>query len=168
MGDFFEEICVELCARICVAFTWMNLITAMLYISEKLFVRQRALIIRGGRLIQKILHIPEFLCVVTEEEPGMLDHDIRLAGTCLMFSYLVASPGIWCIIKVWDLIWNPLFFICAVANPICTSLVVWIMLILSKRERLRRTTSKGDQEVMDSSLEEDINSLWNGPTMVCV
>ncbi|KAI1094967.1 hypothetical protein F5B19DRAFT_393917 [Rostrohypoxylon terebratum] len=162
-----EELCAEFCVRICAASTWFGFITAILYISEKLFVRQRTWIIQGGRRIQKILHIPKCLCVVTEEEPGMLDHDIRKAGTCLIVSYLLTIPGIWCIIKERDLFWNPLIFIFVVVNPPCSSLVVWLMLILDKRERLRRLALKGDQEVVDRSLEEDISSLWNGPVMVC-
>ncbi|KAI0103113.1 hypothetical protein F4776DRAFT_668904 [Hypoxylon sp. NC0597] len=161
-----EECLGGLCAEICGRFVLNGLATAVLFIVEKQIVQRRELVIRRGRQAQRILHVPECLTVFTEEEPGMLDSDIRLAGTCLSISYFFASLAIFCVATLGASIWGPSFWIFGIANPLCVSTVIWLMLIESKRRRLRYTKVEADQEILiDRSFEEDVRSMWRNNKM---
>ncbi|KAL7624671.1 hypothetical protein AAE478_006241 [Parahypoxylon ruwenzoriense] len=156
-----EECLRGICGEICGKFVLNGLATAVLFIIEKQIVQRRELVIRLGRQAQRILHMPECLCVFTEEEPGMLDSDIRMAGTCLSISYLFASLAVLGATTLRASFRDPWVWTFGIAIPLCVSMLVWLMLIESKRRRLCYTTLEADQEIIDSSFEEDVHSFWS-------
>ncbi|KAI6084140.1 hypothetical protein F4821DRAFT_177838 [Hypoxylon rubiginosum] len=158
-----EECLAECCGQICVRLSFLGLATAMLHIVDKLIVQRRELVIRLGRQAQRILHVPECLRVFSDEEPGMLDGDIRMAGTCLIISYLIATTPFLVATLLGASLWGPGTWTLGIANPLCVSIVVLVELIKSKRKRegpCCKTLEEG-HAIRDRSLDDDMRFLWS-------
>ncbi|OTA94525.1 hypothetical protein M434DRAFT_29895 [Hypoxylon sp. CO27-5] len=92
----------------------------------------------------------------------IVEKQIRLAGTCLSISYLFASLAIFCVTALGASLWAPWFWVFGIANPLCVSMVLWLMLIESKRRRIRcMKLESGRGVLVDRSFEEDVRSMWN-------
>ncbi|KAI1773128.1 hypothetical protein F4818DRAFT_443488 [Hypoxylon cercidicola] len=157
-----EECLAGCCAEICGRGIIKGLATGICYIIDKLIVQRRELVVRLGRGAQRILHIPECLCVFIEEELGMLDSDIRMTGTLLSFTYLIAGLAV--VVRPAGAggdLWGPWICIFGISFPLGMSLLAWFMLLLSKRRRLSGTPREAGSKIGDRSLEEDVNFFWS-------
>ncbi|KAI2618604.1 hypothetical protein GGS26DRAFT_595896 [Hypomontagnella submonticulosa] len=144
------EVCLfEICGQI----LFRGIATAVIYTIDKQIVQRRDVLVRYGRQVQKTLDLPDCICVFTAEDPGMADDDIRLAGMFLSFSLFFACLVTFGRVSSRGTIWDPYVLGFGVVNPVCTFILVWLMLILAKRRRLR-----GDMRYR--TLEEDMNSVW--------
>ncbi len=61
---------------------------------DKQIVQRRDRIARKGRQLQKILHLPDYMCVFANAEPGILHRDLRLAAELLGFACLTGTFGL--------------------------------------------------------------------------
>ncbi|KAI1461005.1 hypothetical protein F4805DRAFT_454454 [Annulohypoxylon moriforme] len=156
MDDCMAGLCTEICGELV-----LNVLaTTFLFIADKLFVQRRQSVIWIGRRTQRILHIPECLCVFTEEDPGMLDSDIRMSGTVLILTYFMAGMAM-----LSTTVMRPdarVAWLCfsGIILPLSSLMIIWLGLILSKRRRFSHGGPKEDPEGMDTTVDEDCNRLW--------
>jgi len=102
------------------------------FLIDYLVVQRRDIIITAGRRLQKALRLPDCLCVVLDEDPGLMDDQIREAATIMGGSLLFATIPLLFVgqerrlLVASVVVWN-------IINPTCATLIVWLLLILEKR-----------------------------------
>ena len=139
-------------------------LSASIVIIDKQIVQRRDQIVRKGRQLQKMLHLPDYMCVIASVEPGILHRDLRLAAELLGFTCLIGTLGLGLAFlkgTLWDF-WV-LGFLCI--GPACLVGVLFLSLALAKR-RLLRDGAKID-DAMNSGhdgrnigLERSIHWVW--------
>lgn len=165
MDECAGECAGKFCAHVCGQIILRGLITAVVLVVDKLIVQRRELVIKRGRQMQRMLHIPECLTVFTEVDPGMPDSDIRMAGSFLGVPYFVALMVSLAAIRLRASPWSRWIWTWCIAVPFCMTILVWLWLIMSKRKRLCHLRSQADSKAEDISLkdrtlEEDISYIW--------
>lgn len=156
-----------------------SILTGAAIIIDKHIVQRRDLVIRRGRQVQNWLGLPEWACVFSEKDPGMLDADIRAAAMALFVTCLVATLGM---VAAYSrgTFWDPWALALGVVIPGCLVILIWLVLILSKRRRNSRAfsmehghcetmplkgetgqTGQHDQSGRNLELESSIRVIWN-------
>ena len=139
-------------------------LSVSIVIIDKQVVQRRDQIVRKGRQLQTILHLPDYICVIANAEPGILHRDLRLAAELLGFTYLIGTFGLalaLCKGTLWDFWVIGFIFI----GPACLVGVLFLSLVLAKRQLLR------DGEKIDDTinsghggrnieLERSIHWVW--------
>ncbi|KAK3938762.1 hypothetical protein QBC46DRAFT_439664 [Diplogelasinospora grovesii] len=148
-------------------------LTVIVVIIDKQIVQRRDVVIRRGRQLQNLLRLPEWMRVFSETDPGMLDKDIRTSAECLAASSLSAGLGVTAALAKGTL-WDFWALSLGVAIPVCINIVVWLMLIHSKRRQSRaqplligngyRSKEQGgrhyDHSAGDLGVDESIRAVW--------
>ncbi|KAI1760648.1 hypothetical protein GGR53DRAFT_74354 [Hypoxylon sp. FL1150] len=95
----------------------------------------------------------------------MPDADIRMAGTCLGISYLLAVPTVFYATTLSVSLWGLWIWTFGIASPLCVSIGIWAVLVKSKweRERTRYKRLEEGRMVPERSLEEDVRGVWESP-----
>ncbi|KAK5652631.1 hypothetical protein OQA88_10224 [Cercophora sp. LCS_1] len=159
MSQFLGELLVQLIGRVIVG----GLIMSVVAFVDRNIVPRRNIIVRRGRAIQNALHISRHICVFADEEPGMLDKDIRLAAEVLVLAGFFSNFAL--LILVLDPrevtpYW--LLFIPGIVIPGCLLFFLWLYLVKSKRRleaRLRdeKVVDHGDG---DPGVEGTFNAMF--------
>lgn len=130
---------------------------------ENHIVYRRHIVIKIGRQIQHRLKIPECLRVITAEDPGLTDVDIRISTFMLCCSFFLAALA-FCLVMLGGSLSDNWIFCIAVVNPCCVCVLVWLRLILGKRRRLSRTNTYEELESEgDPGFEAFVKDLWSWP-----
>jgi len=85
--------------------------------------------------------MPECLRIITKTDPGMPDEVIRMSAELIGFSCLLSALGPAAALSK-GTIWNPWVLGMGVIGPGCSMSLTWLVLVLSKRRRLRTTSHK--------------------------
>lgn len=97
-------------------------------------VPRRDTIIRRGRRIQNILHIPIWAHVFTETDPGMPDKDIRLAAQFVFTAFTTFAFGLLMAFTRGSL-WNICSLAFMIVIPGCLLTLLWVGMAFSRRRR---------------------------------
>jgi hypothetical protein len=154
MDDCMEQCCGQ-CMFRCL------LIGFVLFVDSQI-VERRDTIIHVGRLVQTNLHVPECLCVFTEEDPGMSDDDIRITGEIMMVSYFFAAMGLFLVAPKKGTLWDAHVLGLGIINPLCVGFVMWLYLLVSKRERSGRMMN-GQKEQPPRKVNRSLEEIWSAP-----
>ncbi|OIW25174.1 hypothetical protein CONLIGDRAFT_636255 [Coniochaeta ligniaria NRRL 30616] len=113
-------------------------IVLVLFSVDRLVVRRRNLVIRLGRRIQNLLRLPEWMRLIADEHPGMMDKDIRTGATVLVFSLLWIGRDVDYVFRKGTK-WEPgqLFF---VVPLVVYAAITWVVLLRAKRRLCRRVS----------------------------
>lgn len=148
--------CGELIGQIlCRGFFSLYVAMIEYYVIQK----RRDAIIARGRQFQEKMRLPEYLRPFSEQDPGMLDSDMRTAAIMFGFSWFFSTIGIWIGIPIKGTILDPVVISLVFVNPTCAICIAWLALVLSKRHRLRHLRRTG-QALQGPSLQSDIDGLW--------
>ncbi|KAH6887565.1 hypothetical protein B0T10DRAFT_73083, partial [Thelonectria olida] len=157
MDDCMEQCCGQLVFRC--------LLTSFVLFVDSQIVERRDTIIHVGRLAQTNLHVPECLCVFTNEDPGMTDDNIRITGEVLMVSYFFAAMGLFLVAPKKGTLWDVYALGLGIVNPACVGFVMWLYLLLSKRERLSRAMH-GQKEPPPRKVNSSLEEIWSAPLLI--
>ncbi|CAH0047870.1 unnamed protein product [Clonostachys solani] len=91
----------------------------------------RGTIIAWGRWTQKTLHVPRFICVFLEEDPGMYDDTIDAYFPILCISFSIDFLSCLAIPFGVDFR-NPISIGLFIVNPCCVGFAVWLGLLYAK------------------------------------
>ncbi|CAJ2501672.1 Uu.00g045250.m01.CDS01 [Anthostomella pinea] len=170
--------CMGECVAQCI---FRSILTIYFIVIEGLIVERRDPVIRCGRRLQHLLHLPKAMCVFADEDPGMSDDTIRMSAVALSLSFTVAIMTV-LVVAVFRgsfVFWDPWILGLAVASPICVIATVWLVLALAlRRERARlgkgiHTASTKETEgsalsentrMEEHGLERSLQAIWT--TMV--
>ncbi len=133
-------------------------------IIDKQIVQRRDQIVRIGRQLQKILHLPNSICVIPNIEPGILYEDLRLAAELFGCMCLISTLGLGLALlkgTLWDFWVFGFIFI----GPACLIGVLFLSLVLAKRRLLRDGVEIDDTMISSHSgrnfgLERSIQWVW--------
>ncbi|KAF3763298.1 hypothetical protein M406DRAFT_73915 [Cryphonectria parasitica EP155] len=85
-GQCMGECCMNVTCRV--------FLTIGVVVIDRLVVAQSDTIIQRGRQTQRALHLPQCMCVFSDEDPGMSRREIRMAGKLLGLATLAFAFGI--------------------------------------------------------------------------
>lgn len=111
---------------------------ALVIIVERQIVQRRDLVIRYGRRLQRFLRLPEYMCVVSETDPGMLDQDIRIGAELLCFLCVPMCVSGLVLAVAFGTLGHPVVIGLTIVGPGCIAVIAWLVLILRKRSRPAR------------------------------
>jgi hypothetical protein len=151
----------------------------MVLITERQFVQRRKLIVGTGRWFQRTLHLPQYLCAFTTDDPGITKNALRKSAMVMMASLTVASlfvgPAFY-INGLGDLR-NPFVLGFGIVNPIFFSSMVWIVLAITKQPEpsstrllpdLEKATQSSDMiDDDETEMIETLSSIWEFPPCGC-
>jgi hypothetical protein len=152
MSNHFGDLIVQI---ICRGFFSLYVFMVEYHVIQK----RRHTIIARGRQFQEKLRLPQCIRPFSDQDPGMLDSDMRRAATVFGFSWLFSTIGLWVGIPIKGTILDPIVIGLVFVNPICMICIVWLDLVLAKRYRLRYLRRTG-RVLGGPSLESDISGLW--------
>lgn len=145
----------EECFRVLIAnLVYKGALTLLACFIENHIVQRRHIIIKLGRQLQYSLKIPECLQIVTAEDPGLTDDDIRISALILCCSLFCAALACCIVMPVRRTLLDVWVFCAVVINPWCICMLLWLYLIFVKRRRLSRRNLYGELESeRDSGLD---------------
>ncbi|RMJ19041.1 hypothetical protein CDV36_001267 [Fusarium kuroshium] len=152
MSNDFGDLIAQILCRGCLSLY-------IFMIEHEVIRKRRDAIIARGRQFQEKPRLPEYLRPFADQDPGMLDSDMRRAATMFGFSWLFSTIGLWFGIPIKGKILDPVVIGLGFVNPICVICIVWLDLVLAKRYRLRYFRRTG-RLLGEPSLESDIGALW--------
>lgn len=128
---------------------------------ENHIVQRRHIIIKIGRQLQYGLNIPECLHIITAEDPGLTDHDIRISAFILCISFFCAAFTCCVVVPARRTVLDTWVFCAVVINPYCVCILLWLHLIFVKRRRLSRRNMYGELESeRDPGLDGLLRDIW--------
>ncbi|KAI2466014.1 hypothetical protein F4781DRAFT_407222 [Annulohypoxylon bovei var. microspora] len=160
------------CARCCVDLTFKCCLSFIAFVADRYIVQHREAIVRGGRRVQNALHLPGFLRVIADTEPGILKKELRRAGEFALGASFISGIGtLFAALK--GTFWDAVVLVPFLIIPLCIYIVVWIKLICAKRKLMREGwNGKEDdfvgvegREEENSGLEYSIQGIWAVNTM---
>ncbi|KAH7002307.1 hypothetical protein EDB80DRAFT_809239 [Ilyonectria destructans] len=153
-----EECMGEFCLNIIVR----GFLTVCVILIDKHIVGRRDTVVRLGRQCQDLLRVPECMRVFADIDPGMQNREIRMAAEMLGLAGLLNAFGVLILVAKGTFLSTPAWCIGAVA-PCVLVLVLWVMLLVSKRRLLRSPALLKDPiaaaEAGDPGLQRSINSV---------
>ncbi|KAI1354187.1 hypothetical protein F5Y01DRAFT_321841 [Xylaria sp. FL0043] len=165
--------CSELLGYLLFQIIMRSVAFAMVVFADRLIVQRRELIVRIGRRLQTIIHLPQCLCAFTAHDPGISKRSLRNSCFLIMFSLTISS-----VMALAICFGGPgaLIIGLSIMNPIVCSLIVWIVLAITKQSEnsssLDQTPSNLEKGTRSSEAVEDddeaevrncINILWSAP-----
>ena len=152
----------EECFRVLVVnLVYRAVLTLLARFIESHMVQRRHIIIKLGRQLQYSLKIPECLQIVTAEDPGLTDDDIRISAFILCCSFFLAALACCVVVPVRRTLLDTWVFWAVVINPGCICILLWLRLIFARRRRLSRRNMYGELESeRDLGLDGLVKDIW--------
>jgi hypothetical protein len=157
MADGLGECIGQICAIICFEGIVRLSLTIIVCITYTFVIPHRAAIVRFGRGVQNVLHLPSFMRIFADKDPGMLDRELIVITGCV--SACGISTGLGGLITLAAKTWWKVMLVAGVAVPACIMIVLWIVLVLARR-RLNRspavaTIGQTEKDVEGQTEEEE-------------
>jgi hypothetical protein len=140
LGKMAESL-VEMFAFLVVNILMFGYVALAAYIIDTHLVQRRERVVRVGRRVQNLLHLPGWMRVFTETDPGMLNKDIRSAAQGLSWSVLIAFFG-FLVALTKGTIWDPWVLSLGFAIPFSMNILIWLELVYFRRRLARRLESE--------------------------
>lgn len=139
----------ECLGEICVSVVFRVILSICVFVIDYQVLSRSDSIIRRGRQIQDLLHLPRWMRVFSDEDPGMSKSKIRLAAEILALSALLSLIGTVVAFGKGTVInWATLTL--SVVLPICINATLWLRLALSNRKRASKGQAMNERFVSQS------------------
>ncbi|KAI2466911.1 hypothetical protein F4781DRAFT_331893 [Annulohypoxylon bovei var. microspora] len=99
-------------------------------------IKRRDTVAQLGCQLQKALGIPEWLCVIADEGPGITDESLRAFFMMLIFLPLISVYSYALLVPLYGTFWNFKAIGMIVVFPLTMAIMTWTRMTISKRELL--------------------------------
>ncbi|KAI1735433.1 hypothetical protein F4680DRAFT_304625 [Xylaria scruposa] len=165
-----EDCCFEIFARLLLDPVLRSIATAVVIVTERLFVRHRKFIVWVGRGFQSILRLPRCLCAFTIDDPGITKEALRNSSMVMMASFTVASiitSYAFCVDGL-GAFRSTLFLGLSVGIPLFCGSMVWIVLAIKKQPDSNSNSDCDLEKAIQSSDIEDDDETEMNNTIKCI
>ncbi|KAI0892994.1 hypothetical protein F4806DRAFT_499519 [Annulohypoxylon nitens] len=99
------------------------------------FVEQRNILIPYGRHLQRKFRIPVWLRIISERDPGISDHGIRLLITAMIFLPILSLGSFMATIPTAGTVFDRGVLFTSLGIPVCMGICIWILLLFGERRQ---------------------------------
>ncbi|KAI0856475.1 hypothetical protein F4860DRAFT_400888 [Xylaria cubensis] len=171
------DCCFEIFAPLLFELVWRSIASTVVIVTERLFVRHRKFIVRIGRGLQNMVHLPRCLHAFTKDDPGITKQALRISSMVMMASFTIAGiiAGYAFYVDGTGAFKNPLFLGLSVGIPLFCGSILWVVLAIKKQPEsssnsdcnLEKGIQISDTEDSDETeMDNTIKCIWSSPPCI--